>query len=247
MLYTNTVISEEWVFVKIKAIKGLDEIREIVKVSMEESKSVIEMFDVFDEKMIKIGIDSRENVHAKGLWHQTFQCWIVNHTISEGGSFLFQLRHKDKDTYPGLLDISCAGHLQAGEVVDDGVRELQEELGITVSIDELTYCGMIAEENFISTEIMDREFNHVFIHESNNNLEDYAFQKDEISGLYFVNMKEFQRLLNGEIDTILIEGIVMDEVLQTVRPDQRKVQGSDFTPNSYEYYQLIFNKIDSLL
>ena len=83
--------------------------------------------------------------------------------FKEDLSLLFQLRHKDKDTYPGLLDVSCAGHLQSGETVEDGVRELEEELGITVPFHELIPCGMVAEENIISEHVVDREFNHIFI------------------------------------------------------------------------------------
>ncbi|WNQ12825.1 NUDIX domain-containing protein [Paenibacillus aurantius] len=42
---------------------------------------------------------------------------------------LLQRRHPGKDTYPGLFDITAAGHLEAGENVSDGIRELKEELG----------------------------------------------------------------------------------------------------------------------
>jgi isopentenyldiphosphate isomerase len=209
----------------------------------EESVSEIEMFDIFDMNMTRIGIDSRENVHAKGLWHQTFHCWIINTSENGESSLLFQLRHKDKDTYPGLLDISCAGHLLSGETVEDGVRELKEELGITLKIEELIYCGMIAEENIISKDLIDREFNHVFIHNTNRTLEEYNFQSSEISGLFFINIKQFQQLLSGELDFILTEGIILDELDKKKLNINRKFEIHDFTPNSSSYYQLLFDKL----
>jgi isopentenyldiphosphate isomerase len=205
-----------------------------------------ELFDIFDSQMLKIGVDSRENVHAKGLWHQTFHCWIVNMSTSGGGSLLFQLRHKDKDTYPLLLDISCAGHLLSGETVEDGVRELKEELGITLSIEELNYCGMAAEESIISKDLIDREFNHVFIHYSDKALEEYDFQLSEISGLFFINIKQFQQLLRGQVNSIMTEGIILDELNQKKRSIKRKVNIDDFTPNSDRYYQLLFEKLQSM-
>ncbi|MGF7045580.1 isopentenyldiphosphate isomerase [Paenibacillus sp. DS2015] len=74
-----------------------------------------EEFDIYNEQMIKIGIASRQQAHALGLWHQTFHCWVVRTSATAGFSLLFQLRHPDKDTFPSLLDISCAGHLTTGE------------------------------------------------------------------------------------------------------------------------------------
>ncbi len=69
--------------------------------------SLNEIYDVFNAQMIKIGKDSRQNVHAKGLWHQAFHCWIINKSISGDWSLLFQLRHKDKDTFPNILRCNC--------------------------------------------------------------------------------------------------------------------------------------------
>jgi len=203
----------------------------------------IEMLDVFNEKMVRIGTDSRENVHAKGLWHQTFHCWILNPSASEGGSLLFQLRHPDKDTYPGLLDISCAGHLQAGETAEDGVRELEEELGITVAFEELAFCGMNTEEVTLSETMIDREFNHVYIYKSHRDLEAYSFQKEEISGLFFVNINDYKAILSGAKESVRVEGILMDEDAQRVRPDSREIRRDDFTPNSDTYYQILFDYI----
>jgi isopentenyldiphosphate isomerase len=109
-----------------------------------------EVFDVSNALMVKVGEATRQNVHVQGLWHQTFHCWIVHTSTTGESSLLLQVRHKDKDTYPNLLDISCAGHLQKGETVEDGVRKLQKELGVSVSFNNLIYCGMIAEEDMIS-------------------------------------------------------------------------------------------------
>ncbi|QWU14498.1 Isopentenyldiphosphate isomerase [Paenibacillus sophorae] len=204
-----------------------------------------EMFDIFDEKMIRIGSDSRENAHAKGLWHQTFHCWIVHPAKGEGGSLLFQLRHMNKDTFPGHLDTSCAGHLQAGETVEDGVRELREELGLSVPFEELVYCGMVAEENIPSDGLIDREFSHVFLHTCEQELERYSFQLDEISGLFFVDILKFRQLVEGETDALRIEGIVWDEKTQLVRPEQRVVSFGDFTPNSNEYNRMLFEHLGS--
>jgi isopentenyldiphosphate isomerase len=206
--------------------------------------SLNEMFDVFNEQLIKIGEETRQNVHAQGLWHQTFHCWIIHTSIKGDLELLLQLRHKDKDTYPDLLDISCAGHLQAGETVIDGVRELQEELGMSVPFEDLVYCGMIAEENVISSSLIDREFNHVFVYTCNKPLIEYTIQASEISGLFFIKLNDFKKLINGVIEYIVVEGLLFNEMEEKMIHNTRKIYKSDFTPNSKQYYNMLFEKIE---
>lgn len=208
--------------------------------------SDVEMFDTFNEEMLLIGADTRANVHAKGLWHQTFHCWIVNQSTIGGTSLLFQLRHKDKDTYPSLLDISCAGHLQAGESVEDGVRELWEELGLTTPFSELTYCGIVAEENIISEQCVDREFNHIFILESDKLVEEYNIQISEVSGLFYINLNLFRKLMSGNRSSILTEGIVIDDENQKLHSVTKEFCIHDFTPMSSHYAEVLFGNLERM-
>ena len=202
-----------------------------------------ELFDVFNEQMEKVGVETRGNVHLNGLWHQTFHCWVIQKSKDEI-YLLLQLRHKDKDTYPNMLDISAAGHLLTGETLEDGVRELEEELGISVTFNELSYCGMVAQENVISSNLIDREFNHIFIYESNLPIDQYHFQIDEISGLYLIKYSDFKKLVLGDVKQVRVEGIVKDEISQKNIYDARNVRVDDITPNSNAYYELLFNCIE---
>ncbi|MCA1295476.1 NUDIX domain-containing protein [Paenibacillus sp. alder61] len=203
-----------------------------------------ELFDVYDASMVKIGVDTRENVHAKGLWHQTFHCWIVSRPDHEPPRLLLQLRQSTKDTYPGLLDISSAGHLQAGETVEDGVRELREELGLEVVFEDLFYCGLVPEEDRISPVLTDREFNHVFLYSCNKEAADYDFQAEEIAGLFFCEIEDFKRLLLGQTTSIPIEGVVLDENRKEKAAERRMVGLQDLTPISNEYRNRLFDSLD---
>lgn len=204
--------------------------------------SSTELFDIYNASNIHIGVDSRENVHAKGLWHHTFHCWIVNRSSGED-RLLLQLRHPDKDTYPGLLDISCAGHLLAGETVEDGVRELAEELGIVAAFDELTYCGMVPQESIISSDLIDREFNHVFLYESSRPVDEYSFQKEEITGLFTVGCDEFRELVLGQTEECWVDGVVTDLQGEGLIRERRRIGLHQVTPNSEEYYKLLFDNL----
>lgn len=203
-----------------------------------------EIFDVFDETMHKIGQESRGQVHAKGLWHQTFHCWILNNA-SDRLRLLFQLRHKDKDIFPSLLDISCAGHLQAGESAEDGVRELEEELGLSVDFKDLVYCGRVAQEYVLAEDLIDREFNHVFLYKCDLPLEDYRVQESEVSGLYWIDYREFKELIGGVRASISAEGFRIEEASGTYKNETRPVALENFTPNDDAYYQLLFEKVEA--
>lgn len=205
--------------------------------------SETEIFDIYTKDMMKLGTASRQEVHAKGLWHQTFHCWIMKRDSKGETCLLFQRRHSNKDVFPSLLDTSCAGHLQAGEEAKDGIRELEEELGLDVSIEDLTYIGRVAQEHILSPQLIDRELNHVFIYESDRPLADYRIQIEELTGLYWVGVRAFQELRRGERDQLTSAGVYVDEASGALREEQASWRLTDFTPNSDEYYQLLFDRI----
>lgn len=200
-----------------------------------------ERFDIFDERMNRIGTASRAKAHAQGLWHQTFQCWLWYESAGERW-LLFQERHPAKDTYPGLLDISCAGHLLAGEQVKDGLRELEEELGVEASFEQLQPCGIFAGEKIISPTCIDREFCHVFLLKSDLPLSAYKLQPTEVTGLYAVRLTDVRTLAANELDDLEIHGVRLDGQGE-LRKAKRVVSAADFVPHPERYYRLLFERL----
>ena len=92
-----------------------------------------ELFDIYDEGWNHIGVKARADVHRDGDWHQVFHCWVIGRGSGGDGYVVLQKRGPNQDTYPGKIDISAAGHFEAGETRRDGVREIAEELGLCVS------------------------------------------------------------------------------------------------------------------
>lgn len=205
-----------------------------------------EVFDIFTEQMVNIGTASRKRVHDEGLWHQTFHCWIINRSAVHGPSLLLQLRNPDKDTFPDMFDISSAGHLLAGETPEDGVRELHEELGIDVSIDALTYCGMIPEEHIVPGQFMDREFTHIYLYECEKTLSEYHFQTSKISGLFFVAFSDFEKLVHDEEEEIPSEGVIYNPLTGCVSHVNQHIRLEEIVPHSKAYYSVLFQKIHEL-
>lgn len=92
-----------------------------------EAQNPNEIFDIVDANDCVIGQATRAEVHAKKLFHRAVHILI----FTPGGNVILQRRSLDKDTCPGLLSSSCAGHVDSGESYDfAAIRELEEELGI---------------------------------------------------------------------------------------------------------------------
>ena len=94
-----------------------------------------ERFDVVDAFNRVIGRERRSVIHARGLLHRAAHLlWL-----RADGQLCLQRRSYLKDSCPGLISTSCAGHLDAGEdYLAAMVRELREENGVAVSPAELS-------------------------------------------------------------------------------------------------------------
>ncbi|MGB6409093.1 MAG: NUDIX domain-containing protein, partial [Planococcus donghaensis] len=138
-----------------------------------------ESLRIFDEHRVAQGEASRKTVHEKGYWHETFHCWVVSREDEKDMIYL-QLRSEDKKDFPGLFDITAAGHLLADETVKDGVREVREELGLKVSFNELISLGTIKDQLAIGG-FLDNEHCHCFLyHKKNNHDKTFELQKEEV-------------------------------------------------------------------
>ena len=103
----------------------------------------MEMLDVVDEQGNPTGeVVTRERAHREGIRHRTAHVWIIRQKAGRL-EVLLQKRSANKDSYPGCYDISSAGHIPAGaDFLPSALRELQEELGVTVQAEALIYCGL---------------------------------------------------------------------------------------------------------
>ena len=80
-----------------------------------------------------------------------------------------------------MYDITAAGHLLAGESEEDGVREIQEELGIQVSIGQLTFLDAIPNSIKLPS-FIDNEISLVYLYEVKAPLI-FNFVDEEVEGL----------------------------------------------------------------
>lgn len=200
-----------------------------------------EILDVFNDKYELIGQEEREKVHKEGLWHQTFHCWIIT-KHSEETFVLLQKRAACKKTAPNKLDISAAGHLLAGETKADGIREVEEELGITPSSAKMIDLGIRISSTGTPGVKCNREFCNVVLLEDNTPLIDHNLQEEEVSALVEVKIEDGLKLLSGEIDCIF--GMALTEENGIKRLSEMKIVREDFIYRIDPYYLKIFIMAD---
>ncbi len=199
-----------------------------------------EQLNIFDDDMRLLGTRNRAEVHTQGFWHQTFHVWFLRHSASRL-TLLFQLRSAQKRTCPNTLDITAAGHLLVGEEVMDGLREVNEELGVTLAAQDLYPVGIIKDE-ILRSGLIDREFCHVYFYVSPTAGENFVLQADEVAGIIEIAYDEFAALITGYLDTVTGNGYLLAPDGTKV-PVQRNFTHDDFCPHSQPYYTALLTAL----
>lgn len=157
-----------------------------------------------------------------GVLHGAAHIWIWHH---DGRQIrvLLQVRAKDKPTWPGYLDISAAGHLNAGEQpLTAAIRETQEEIGLTI--------------NPVS-------FKFLFVHHQNIALLPSKIIENEFQWVYGVQLspEEHFQLRDGEVDSL--RWLTLNELKALAARDMKT---SNLVPHGPVYFAELFRAIDLL-
>lgn len=185
-----------------------------------------ETLDIYDEDMNHLGTAPRKQVHEEGMWHTVFHCWIVN----QPNKVWLQFRSSKRSSNPNKLSVSVAGHLQAGESPKDGIREIEEELGLKVDINKLVKL-------FTSKKIDNYpgyhncEFNPTYLLESNVELQSLKLQPNEVGGIFKADIEDLVNLFEEKVKEIKITGILLNYD-NTFTYENRYVSTSDFAPHN---------------
>lgn len=139
----------------------------------------------------------KSEAHRRGLWHRCFHCWVYGLPDGATGGeprLLVQRRAAVKDTWPGRLDVTAAGHLKSGEgPLEGGLRELGEELGLGVGPERLVRVGRRRVELGIPGG-RDREFHEVFLLFDRTPLADLRLQEEEVGAVLALGLEDAEDL-----------------------------------------------------
>jgi len=137
----------------------------------------------------------KSEAHKNGWFHATVHIWF----FTKDDKILLQKRAMTKKVFPGLWDISVAGHIGAGEtILDAAIREVHEELGLEIKSDELLKIGTRIHQVSHANGIQDNEHHHVLIAELKVPIESLSIQKEEVDDVQLFDLAVLKNTKNIE-------------------------------------------------
>ena len=159
----------------------------------------------------------KSEAHKNGWFHATVHIWL----FTSDKKILLQKRALTKKVFPGLWDISVAGHVGAGEeILTSAKREVFEEIGLELNEKDLIKIGTRIHQVSHKNGIQDNEHHHVFIAELKTPISELTMQPEEVAGLELWDLKVLKETKN-------LENVLL--------------------PRFHEYYVTVYNKIISHL
>ncbi|MDO5971812.1 NUDIX domain-containing protein [Flavivirga aquimarina] len=160
-------------------------------------------------------------IHQKGLYHNTAHIWFY----TKNGEILLSQRAAKKTICPLMWDISVAGHVDTGETIKQAaVRETKEEIGLSISENDLKKIGVFECFQTYSHDIIDNEFHNTFICELKVTISQLTPQEEEVEALKLVSFANFKELIKNIGNN-----------------------GNHFIPSNKSYYELVLQKIQEIV
>lgn len=137
----------------------------------------------------------RSLIHRDGDLHATVHIWLISRK-DMGIYVILQKRSAQKLLHPECFDVSAAGHvIQGDEFRQSAVREVEEELGISVVPQKLECIGTI-KNSIKSGELIDNELSAVYIYRENIDIESLNIDSTEVSEVCWAEIDEILSVIN---------------------------------------------------
>ena len=158
-----------------------------------------ELIDILDDNGNRTGKSCLKSVaHQKGYLHPTVHIWIY----TADKKILLQKRAATKKVFPGLWDISVAGHIAAGEAYEiAALREIKEEIALDLPTEDLLKIQTRKHNIVHPNGIIDNEFHQVYIAELKVPITHLKRQETEVDELKLFDLDilkhtaEYQNIL----------------------------------------------------
>ncbi len=167
----------------------------INKINMYDQGS--ELLEVLDENGVGTGKPAtRKEIHEKGLWHRA----IIVAVINDDNKILIQRRSENKEKFPGLWDLSVAGHVPFGsDSMSCAAIEIMEEIGYMLpkvtQVRDFRFMSSFRNQLTISDTFIENQFYEFFIFNANISLDNFKIQKEEVSEVKFATIYEIKEMM----------------------------------------------------
>jgi len=154
------------------------------------------LLNIVDENDNIIGAEERKVIHEKGLLHREVHIWFV----TPNNQIIFQHRAKNKDTFPDLLDISVAGHVEIGDsYIETAIKEVEEETGVKIKQSDLIFIDKIRRDSEDKiTKMNNNTFREVYMFTYKGDISDLKIEKDEGMGFEVFTIEKLLNMNEAE-------------------------------------------------
>jgi isopentenyldiphosphate isomerase len=159
-----------------------------------------ELLEITNEQGEPTGkVVPRAEAHARHLWHNVTAVWVIN---DQGNILCNQLGNTKDLSLRGRWSTTVGGHLAPGEsLYTNVVREIKEELGVTITADDLTFVCSRQSPRY-------SHIQNVFIWKCNLPITAFTIDNDEITSLRWIAKDAYLRdYSQGLFNNTLIDEI----------------------------------------
>jgi 8-oxo-dGTP pyrophosphatase MutT (NUDIX family) len=169
----------------------------------------------------------RADVHRDGDWHAALHIWVGS-LVDGVPHVLLQRRSRTKDTWPGRIDVAVGGHLGAGEDLATAMREAREEIGLSLSLDDVTPLG----RRFVQSGPNDNEVQDVFAVRADLPLSAFTPHPLEVEALLQLSIDDARDMFRDgrAVAAVELERDASREQTVLLTPDA-------FVPDDSTYYE----------
>jgi len=180
-----------------------------------------EMLCTLDENGVALreGV-SRSRAHSEGILHGAAHTYIYKWEEEEL-YILLQRRSLNKDSFPGCLDSSSAGHIELGsDFLQTAKKELFEELGLEAGEElfrELFEQRIHSENVFHGRAFIDNEINKVYAIEMPVDISTLAFQPSEVSEVVWLSADRILAMLTSGDGELCMDDAEIKRVIEILK------------------------------
>ena len=152
------------------------------------------LLNIVNKQSKIIGQASREEIHAKGLLHQEVHVWFY----TPKQEIIFQLRSKNKDTWPDKLDASVGGHVEIGQSYEQAaIREVKEETGLDIKISDLNLISIMKHKSFdTSTNKINNTLRAIYAYKYSGDIKNLQIEPGKSQGFEAWPLKKLVNITN---------------------------------------------------
>ena len=177
----------------------------------DESMKNVELIEIVDEEGHYTGkILPREEIHNRNLLHNEVACFVIN----DNKEILLEKRSPNKRYSPNKYGL-CAGHVMVGESLKEAlVREIKEEIGITVNEDDLI---PIVEKEYTYKET-NSHITYFYYIKLNLKESEFTIQKEELTEVKWFKLDDVKTLVTSNNNPTVIDRktLYLLDILQNI-------------------------------